>query len=668
MARRNATCLKLIDFDEVTGALTPDAATSLPAVSPDGKTYTFTIAPAQFQAGPGGRHRRELQARARARLVAGDGRDRPVRLPAREFVGAIVGAAAFFHGSAGSISGVQASGNTLSIELLAANPTFLYQLRCRTSARHRAMRRQDSSAGALASAGPCYVSSASTSGVPPNEQHEIVLQRNPNYGGSRVRNLGTIRWVQYVSPLAEDYVLRPRPPTARRPACPSYRPSPPASRSSPSTRAALRSMRSTAPRLPTRSAAQRSPRCSAGRRPINSSRRSCPATRTRTVYPLDGSGASTAVGLLGGATPSVTLCSNGPRVAVADLAEAQLEAVGFQVNRVNNPPSYFTYIANPSNCDLAMLNNSPDFPDASRILQALFYGGNSANFSFFNDPTFNARFAAAATMTPESARLAEYADLDAAWPTRLPRRDRPDLRRDAFADRIGCRYLSQALFGYALNRLCIEVEATATPGGATRVDRGRGDGGGAAAAEVAVPSGGAGGTVTITQGQSSEVVPARVHPARAAARHLGADADGRESARLHVRARRLRARGPAGAHCGGHRRLPERRPAARLHGSGRDAQSVRGVAHEPDGRRRRDRRADVRREHLGIRRALRRLRRFPPAVKNPPGVNHQKAERVTAAEVPSRRKRGAGRARRRQPELRRGELQHLRPHGAEHAR
>ena len=126
----NATCLKLVDFDEVTGALTPDAATGMPAVSPDGKTYTFTIAAGhRFEGGPAEAVTAESFKRALERATSpAMAATVPYPLPAREFVGAIVGAAAFFDGSAGSISGVQASGNTLTIELLAANPTFLYQL------------------------------------------------------------------------------------------------------------------------------------------------------------------------------------------------------------------------------------------------------------------------------------------------------------------------------------------------------------------------------------------------------------------------------------------------------------------------------------------------------------------------------------------------------------
>jgi hypothetical protein len=193
----------------------------------------------------------------------------------------------------------------------------------------------------------------------------------------------------------------------------------------------------------------------------------------------------------------------GPRAAVAALAETQLEAVGFQVT-LSQPASYFSAIANPATCNMAMLGVTPDFPDGSRVLVPLFRGGGATNFSFYSDPGFNARLDALAGIIDEATRLHELADLDAQLSdsaAAIPIGH--DRRRDAFADRIGCRLLNQALFGYPVNRLCIAVSETAPPGGTVST--------GADATptapvqtEVTVPGGGA---VSITQGQSSESVP-----------------------------------------------------------------------------------------------------------------------------------------------------------------
>ena len=259
------------------------------------------------------------------------------------------------------------------------------------------------------------------------------------------------------------------------------------------------------------------------------------------VYSLTGNPAQ-ATTLLAGATPAVTLCHpSGVRADVATLAETQLEAVGFQVTKLLPGGNYFAFIANPANCDLAMLQMLPDFPDGSRILNSLFR--SSTNSSFYNDAAFNARFDAALAITPESARHAEVADMDndmAASAVAIAIGH--DRRHDAFANRIGCRFFSQVHFGYALNRLCINVEDTAPPGGTVST--------GAEATpsapmqtEVTVPSGGTGGDHA---GSEHRDGAARVQAARAEARHLGAGADAAELPDVHVRAGRRLARGGTG--------------------------------------------------------------------------------------------------------------------------
>jgi ABC-type transport system substrate-binding protein len=506
----SVTCLKLLDYDEQTGALVPEAAEAM-TVSPDGKTYTFTVRPGQaFSGGPADpvdadSFKRAIE-RATSPAMAASISATP---PARNIVAGIEGSAAFYAGT-GPFSGIQASGNVLTIQLSAPDSTFIYRI----SMPYFCATRADAPAGytgaAPHSGGPYFVSSASASGVPGSLQHEIVLLRNTAYTGSRLRNLGTLRFVQQDSPLAEDYV-------ANAPA--TY--SPPAGMQIVSNITAgiqlmaLNTSKAPFSAEPVRQAAAHavdrtalSAVPGAGWQPTDQFVSPLlPGHEDSNVYSLTGDpGAASA--LLGGATPSVTLCHpSGPRADVAALAETHLEAVGFQVTRVLPPGElggYFAYIRNPANCDLAMLGVSPDFPDGSRVLTSLFKGGSPTNFSFYDDPAVNARFDAASTLTPESARRAEYADIDhdlaaAALAIAIGH----DRRRDAFADRIGCRLFSQVLFGYAVNRLCIEVGETASPGGTVST----GDEASPAAplqTSVTVPSGGA---VTITQGQSSTTVP-----------------------------------------------------------------------------------------------------------------------------------------------------------------
>ncbi len=502
----SVTCLKLLDYDEVSGALVPEAAEAMPTVSPDGMTYTFAVRPGQaFSGGPAEPVSAESFKRAieRATSSAMDA-SIPGTPPARPIVAGIQGSSDFFAGT-GPFSGVQASGNTLTIQLTSPDATFPYRI----SMPYFCATRADAPAGytgaAPHSGGPYFVSSSSASGVPPSLEHEIVLLRNTAYTGTRIRNLGTLRLVQHGSPLAEDHVA----------AAPAGYTAPPGVSVVPNITTGIQVMAANTSKAPFSSGNVRQAAAHALDRTALSAVPGAgwqptdqfispllPGHADANVYSLTANpGAATA--LLGGATPSVTLCHPaGVRADVAALAETQLEAVGFQVTKVLPPGNYFTYVANPSNCDLAMAQFLPDFPDGSRILNSLFR--SSTNLSFFNDPAFNARFDAAAALTPESARLAEVADMDrdmadAAVAIAIGH----DRRHDAFADRIGCRFFSQVLFGYALNRLCIEVEGQAAPGGTVSTGE---DASPAAPVqtEVTVPSGGA---VNITQGQATTDVP-----------------------------------------------------------------------------------------------------------------------------------------------------------------
>lgn len=312
----------------------------MPNVSADGKSYTFTVETGHgFFLGPdveavtAESFRRALERATSPTMAASIA---PAAPPARQLLGGVVGAAAFFDGSASSISGVQASGNTFAVELVAPDPTFVRRIAmpyfCATSSTAPA----GFSAAPLPSAGPYFVSSVFSSGSPPAQTHEIVLQRNPKYGGSRTQNLGTIRWVQHGSPLAEDYV-------ANAPA--AY--SPPSGVEMVLTNTTgIQHMALNTSRAPfdaqnvRRAAAYAIDRMALsavlGWQPTDQFVSPLlPGYQDANVYPLDNSGSGTAVGLLAGATPAVTLCHpNDGRASVAALAETQLEAVGFQVTRV----------------------------------------------------------------------------------------------------------------------------------------------------------------------------------------------------------------------------------------------------------------------------------------------------------------------------------------------
>jgi peptide/nickel transport system substrate-binding protein len=508
----SVTCLKLLDYDEVTGALVPEAATAMPSVSADGLTYTFTVRAGQaFSGGPAEPVSAESFKRAieRATSPAMASSISPATPPARGIVAGIQGSSAFYAGT-GPFSGIQASGNTLTIQLSARDATLPYRIAMPYFCATRADAPAGYTGAAPHSGGPYFVSFANASGTQPNLQHEVVLLRNTAYSGNRLRNLGTIRVVQHGSALTEDHVH----------AAPTGFTGGPGVSVVPNVTTGIQVMALNTSKAPFDTERMRQAAAHAVDRTALSATAGAgwqptdqfvspllPGHADANVYSLSANPAA-ATSLLNGATPSVTLCHpSGVRADVAAAAETQLEAVGFQVTRVNptQPPigqSYFAYIADPANCHLAMLQMLPDFPDGSRILHNLFR--SPTNPSFFSDSAFNGRFDAMVGLTPESARLAEVADID---------RDMAesaasiaighDRRHDAFANRIGCRFFSQVHFGYALNRLCISVEQSPEPGGTAST----GDEATSAAplqTSVTVPSGGA---VTITQGVSTTTAP-----------------------------------------------------------------------------------------------------------------------------------------------------------------
>jgi peptide/nickel transport system substrate-binding protein len=506
----SVTCLKLLDYDEQSGALVPEAATAMPTVSADGKTYTFTVRSGQaFSGGPAepvsaDSFKRAIERATSSAMAASIG----FAPPARSVVAGIEGSEPFYAGT-GPFSGIQASGNTLTIQLSAPDATFP----SRMSMTYFCATRADAPAGytgaAPHSGGPYFVSSPSASGTPQqnNLQHEIVLMRNTAYGGSRVRNLGTIRVVQQGSPLAEDYVHAATPAYAASP--------PPGVTVTQNITTGIHVLALNTSKAPFSSEAIRQAVAHAVDRTALSSVPGAgwqptdqfispllPGYADATVYSLSADTAA-ATALLNGAQPTVTLCHpSGVRAQVAQVVQHQLQEVGFAVSTVQRGGDYFAYIANAANCDLAFVQWLPQYGDGSSVLNLLFR--SPTNLSFFDDPAFNARFDAALGLTPEAARLAEVADMDrdlaeSAVAVAIGH----DRRNDAFANRIGCRFFSQLLFGYALNRLCIEVEQTAAAGGTVST----GDEASPQAplqTSVSVPSGG---SVTITQGQATTDVP-----------------------------------------------------------------------------------------------------------------------------------------------------------------
>ena len=189
-----ATCAKLLNYPDTQAQtalrLEPEAAVSQPARSPDGRTYTFTIrsglrfAPPSNQTVTAQTFKYAIERSLSPRM----------RGPARGRLPEIAGAAAYEHGRASKIAGVQAKGSKLTIRLTEPAPDlparlalpFFCAVPTNTPIDPRGVR-------TIPSAGPYYVASY----VP---GQAIVLKRNPNYGGRRPHRLAEIRVVLSVAP------------------------------------------------------------------------------------------------------------------------------------------------------------------------------------------------------------------------------------------------------------------------------------------------------------------------------------------------------------------------------------------------------------------------------------------------------------------------------------
>lgn len=186
-----ATCAKLLNYaDEASLRLEPEVAQSQPAVSADGRTYTFTIRPG-FRFSPPSNETVTAQTFKYAierTLSPG------TRGPARGRLSAIVGVKEYETGAARHITGIEARGARLTIRLTEPVPglparlalPFFCAVPTNTPIDPKGVPR-------IPSAGPYYVASYAPS-------QAIVLKRNPNYGGSRPRKLREIRITLSVGP------------------------------------------------------------------------------------------------------------------------------------------------------------------------------------------------------------------------------------------------------------------------------------------------------------------------------------------------------------------------------------------------------------------------------------------------------------------------------------
>jgi peptide/nickel transport system substrate-binding protein len=175
-----AVALKLLNYpDKSSVKVEPEAATSLPAISNKGKTYTFTIRTG-LRFSDGSRVTARNFAWAFDRILT-----KANNSPAAHLLANVQGAQAKLDGRAQHVSGVVVRGNKLTIRLTAPDGAFLAKLAMPFfQATSLNVKPEAEGIKTYPSAGPYYIASRTVN-------RRIVLKKNKYYKGTRPRNIDT---------------------------------------------------------------------------------------------------------------------------------------------------------------------------------------------------------------------------------------------------------------------------------------------------------------------------------------------------------------------------------------------------------------------------------------------------------------------------------------------
>src|SRR5262245_29172885 len=212
-----ATCANLLNYPDAAGhegtQLRPEVATSMPALSPDKRTYSFRIREGIRFSPPSPDRPDWLRQPAHAvpETVTAQTFKHTIEralspklgadAPAAPLASDIVGAATFRAGKAAHIRGIVTRGNLLSIRLVRPAGDFLTRISmpyfCPVPTREPAV--PSGLTGPIPSLGPYYVASL--------QDNRTVLLRNPSYRGRRPHKAEGIVYTQGVqTPIAAGQV------------------------------------------------------------------------------------------------------------------------------------------------------------------------------------------------------------------------------------------------------------------------------------------------------------------------------------------------------------------------------------------------------------------------------------------------------------------------------
>jgi peptide/nickel transport system substrate-binding protein len=484
-----ATCLKLLNYPDKAGAaglqLQPEAASAMPAVSSDGKTYEFTIK-SGFKFSPPST---EAVTAETFRHVIERDLNPKMQSPSVSFIKDIQGADAYASGKAKRISGITANGNKLTIKLVKIAPDFVSRIAmpffCAVPVSTPINPKGEK---AVASAGPYYIASYTP-------KRRIVLKKNPNYGGSRKRNVDEIHYnvgveqnqsVLEIKQGKADYVADGIAPGQIASLLGQYGPQSPAAKSGKQqyfvnpllgfSYLALNTSRPNFDNPKVRQAIsyaidrptlikQGGPET--GKPADQYLPPRMPGFKDVEIYPLDGPDLATAKRLMkesGVKTPInavIYTSTSSPGPETAEVVQSNLKPLGINVKikQFERAVQFEKEGTKDEPFDIANEGWLADYADPYDFINILLSGENiqatgNVNFSYFNDPTFNKRMDDAARLSGK-ARTDAYARLDADIardPAPLASWDYI-LNTDFFSARIGCQVWTA--YTMDLTQLCL---------------------------------------------------------------------------------------------------------------------------------------------------------------------------------------------------------------------
>jgi peptide/nickel transport system substrate-binding protein len=480
------TCANLLNYPDRPAPagtrLVPEVAAAMPRRSADGKSYTFTIRPG-FRFSPPSNAPVTAQT-FKFSIERALSPEIP-NAPGRSFADDIVGAQAYEAGKAKHISGISVRGNTLTIRLTGVSPDIVSRLAqpifCPVPLGTPV---EAAGVNTVPSAGPYYVAAYRT-------EQGAVLKRNPNYHGSRPRvfdeidyesSTGSAQNVREIEAGTLDFAVVGDIPGGQLASLAArYGSGSPAARAG-RQRLFLNPLLgfeylafNTSRPLFANADLRRAVNYALDRRAITSADPTTQPTdhylipgirgfRDRHIYPLTPDLARAKQLARGHGGRAVLYAGSNPADReLAQLIKAELAPIGIdvQIKALTGPGVGHIAGMRGAPFDMALTSWFVGYPDPANILNYLFDGSSirataNTNLSYFDDPNYNRKLAAAARLSG-SQREAAYQALEAD----LLRNAAPaaslfnSAESEFFSARIGCQ-VYQPVYQIDLAALCLK--------------------------------------------------------------------------------------------------------------------------------------------------------------------------------------------------------------------